>query len=624
LVRSAFATLLAAVFCATTLSAQTSQPTPTEPEATLQINSRAVLVDVLVTDQNGRQVHGLKSDAFRLEERGKPQTIAFFEEHTNAQPGVPRGPQGQPMSMPALPQNEYSNFSPFPEPPAVTVLLLDTLNTPLDGQNFVHKQALKFFKSEMPGTRMAIFAMGYRLSYIQGFTDDPRVLLSALTHKTNNGVGPPAIDVGGEQAGDIAMMPGIMKVSEIAAASGGSIPIGPSNLNGEYSASRTTDRALLTLQNLGRLANLLSGIPGRKNVIWFSEAFPLINRGSIDPVRSDALDQTMAELAAARVAIYPVDTRGTDPPEFYQASNNFRPVAQSDIMGNTGAQVLSLLGEDRYRAAARYTEETMADETGGKAFAGSNNIAGIIGAIASATADFYTLSYVPTNQQMDGRYRKIEVKVAGGRYSLSYRRGYSAIDAALPGSAMPVRAGRMHKLAAQNPGAVDPLSPFMDLGMPQTQQIVFRATVKPAAETPAANSGQATAPSATPPANPDRPTYPIVPKGSQSYMVNLAVDLSGLALSQDAAGSRNGALRLSLLTYDRYGNIVKRNDTQATLGIKPDVWEIYQKTGLPFNTEVQVPRGPYRLRIGIYDQGSGKVGTLEIPLDSVTVAQKTL
>jgi len=36
-----------------------------------------------------------------------------------------------------------------------------------------------------------------------------------------------------------------------------------------------------------------------------------------------------------------------------------------------------------------------------------------------------------------------------------------------------------------------------------------------------------------------------------------------------------------------------------------------------------VPKGQYWLRIGIYDQSSAKVGTLEIPLSSVTtVAQK--
>ena len=83
---------------------------------------------------------------------------------------------------------------------------------------------------------------------------------------------------------------------------------------------------------------------------------------------------------------------------------------------------------------------------------------------------------------MDGVFRKIDVKVAGGKYSLSYRRGYFAVDAALPGSAMSVRNQEVQKLVAQNPGAVDPLLPYMDLGMPQSEQILYKVRTVPAAE----------------------------------------------------------------------------------------------------------------------------------------------
>ena len=107
------------------------------------------------------------------------------------------------------------------------------------------------------------------------------------------------------------------------------------------------------------------------------------------------------------------------------------------------------------------------------------------------------------------------------------------------------------------------------------------------------------------------------------YKVDFAIDLSDLTFDQDADGQHKGALSLSILAYDRYGNIVSRKETQATLGIKPEVWEIYKKTGLLFSTQIEIPKGQYWLRIGLYDQSSAKVGTLEIPLSSVTtVAQK--
>ena len=39
-------------------------------EATLRVNSRAVLVDVIVTDRNGKPVQGLTKENFSLTEQG--------------------------------------------------------------------------------------------------------------------------------------------------------------------------------------------------------------------------------------------------------------------------------------------------------------------------------------------------------------------------------------------------------------------------------------------------------------------------------------------------------------------------------------------------------------------------
>jgi len=52
------------------LLAQTATPDANAPAPSLQINSRAVLVDVIVTDRNGKPVTGLKKDAFTVTEQG--------------------------------------------------------------------------------------------------------------------------------------------------------------------------------------------------------------------------------------------------------------------------------------------------------------------------------------------------------------------------------------------------------------------------------------------------------------------------------------------------------------------------------------------------------------------------
>src|ERR1035437_6509956 len=178
----ALACCIALIGLAVPLVAQTAAPDANTPIPPLRINSRAVLVDVIVTDSTGKPVTGLPKSAFTVTEQGKPQTISFFEENGLARPAQPV------VEMPKLPLDEFTNFSPFPPPPAVNVLLLDSLNTHMENQSVVHSQAMKFLKSAKPGTRTAIFTMGLGLHFIQGFNDDPAVLAAALNNKKNNEV----------------------------------------------------------------------------------------------------------------------------------------------------------------------------------------------------------------------------------------------------------------------------------------------------------------------------------------------------------------------------------------------------------------------------------------------------
>jgi len=577
------------------LFAQADTDAP-ESGATLHINSRAVLVDVIVTDSHGNPVTGLKQDAFSLADQGKAQTISYFEEHKAGEPA-------KAVEFPKMAPNVFTNFSPFPRPPAVTVLLLDSLNTHMENQSYVHAQAMKFLKTAKPGSRMAIFAMGLGLHFIQGFTDDPALLAAALNNKKNNEVQTSVMlkgqDESNAQANVIAMMSASMGNGATAASAGSIAAL--QNFFQENDNSRTVDRDLLTMENFQRLATFLNSFPGRKNVIWFSEAFPLVIGNGFDPRLGDVAAKTMDMLAAARVAIYPVDAAGSAPLAIYQAQTNM-PATMHDPVSLLDAQNSSRLNEDSDRNANQTTMKMVAEATGGKAFTNGNGLAQIIGDIAASSANFYSLSYSPTDTKMDGSYRKVEVKVQGGNYKLSYRRGYIALDDNLPGSGEMLREKAIHQLAEKNPGAVDPLLPFMDLGMPQSQQILYEAKIQPV------------------PVG-DRPE-PGDPKSAASrYTVDFAVDAKDLRLPQGPDGLRTGALNISLIAYDRYGNVMSRKDHIVQLQIKPDVWAVYQNTGVQLHADIAVPKGQYWLRTGIYDQKSRKVGTMEIPLGSVQTLQ---
>ncbi len=576
---------------------QTNNLEPDNPRTTLRINSRAVLVDVVVTDHNGAPVAGLKQDAFSLTEQGKPQTVSFFEEHR-------AGQQTAPVEIPELPPDVFSNFSPFPPPPAVNVLLLDSLNTRMENQSFVHKQAMTFLKNAKPGSRMAIFTMSLGLHFVQGFTDDPAVLVKALGNKKNNEVETSVMLKGQDESNAQANVIGMMSAAQgngATAASADAIAA-LSKFFQENDDSRTVDRVLVTLANLQRLASFLESFPGRKNVIWFSESFPLVISGNVDPQIADELGKTLAMLASARVALYPVYARGVAPYDLYQAQTQLNPSISNNIqMMSTTHDAMA--GDDMQRNAAHATMDRLAEETGGKAFKSTNGLSQVIGDISGSSGDFYTVSYTPTNAKMDGTFRVIDVKVAGGKYNLSFRHGYNAVDEDLPGAAQATRNRAVEKLAAQNPGAVDPLLPFMDLGMPQSEQILYKALIKllPAkAETPSTTDEKTTA------------------KGFPNrYSVNFAIDLKDVYLKLDADGLHKGNLNISLIVYDRYGNVVSRNDHRVALNIKPDVYAVFQNTGVQLHAEIDVPKGNYWLRTGVYDQATHKVGTMEIPLSSV-------
>ncbi|HEY2469182.1 MAG TPA: VWA domain-containing protein [Terracidiphilus sp.] len=614
--------VLAAMF-ATTLMAQGNDAPANSSETTLKVNSRAVLVDVIVTDHNGNPVRGLKQEDFRVLEQGKHQAIAYFEEHS-----APSFAQHeQKLELPTLPANVFTNFSPIPTPPVVNVLLLDSLNTPIDDQIYLKKAAQHYLKTLKPGTRLGIFTMEMRLSFIQGFSDDPAVLATAMGYRKNNKSEPAVLLQSQAESDAQQSVVALMQEQEAAGPNATATAVPPQAIEAfqqflqETRYAQDSDREYRTLQNLNELAAFLGSFPGRKNVIWMSGAFPLELFGQTSMRFEGEREKTINLLAAARVAVYPVDVRGATVSRFDTAENNITPTVQTvpqligpppgitDGAPNAGQGGFSggLVSERQAKNSSDSTMDMLAEQTGGKAFYNQNDLSRIINNVTSHSLDFYTLSYSPSDTKMDGTFRKIEVKVGDNEhYTLNYRRGYIARDQDLPGSAQ-ARQDEAAQHASQNPTRIDPLEPFMVFGMPQSEQILYKTLIQHMSPKPDAADAK-----------------PLVKGPTDRYSVDFALDVSDLGLKLDSDGLHNGTLNLSIIVYDKYGQLSSREDHLVKLSIKPDVWAVYQKTGLQLHGQVQVPKGQYWLRTGIYDEGTRKVGTLEVPLSSVhdSVASK--
>ena len=555
-------------------------------------NAQIVVLDVVVTGKNDRPVPGLHKEDFLVSEDGHPQTITYFEEETGAPPLQ--------ANLPALPPNVFSNIPRVKQSNTVTVLLLDTLNTPSADQSRVRAQMLKYLKSLQPGRRMAIFTLGTQLQFIQGFTDDPAMLVKAINQKSGSIDTSPLLPSTAETASDQERAAALMVYSPDAANK-------LRQFMADQSSARSGARLQITLEAFQQLAHYLAGIPGRKNLIWFSGAFPisifpdsgLPNGFGAQRDDQEALKKTDALLTSAQVAIYPIAAEGVVTDSLFSASSDARQAQQP------AAGTLQQAAQERNSNHAGMDQ--IAKYTGGKAFYGTNDLND---ALARATDDgshFYTLTYSSTNASRDGAFRRIQVKLATSGYQLAYRQGYYADNAKSAPSAPAQPAPNQ---------AADPLPPLMRAGLPDSTQIpltlhVTRGDAQTAAD-PAAKTGNQSL--ANPGQGGDNPNL----KGPLTrYMVDFVIPARGLQIDPIANGRRHLSIDAALLVYNHEGRNLNWMVRQFTLDMDAARYAVAQANGIKLRLQIDAPPDGAYLRGGVYDLNSNLAGTLEIPLRTV-------
>jgi len=567
---------------------QTAKPDSTE-RTTFRANVRRVLVDVVVTNAQDAPVTGLAQEQFQILEDRHPQTITSFEEHA----GLPDVPALQAK----LPPNTFSNLPLAKAGDAANILLLDALNTQMSDQSYVHAQMIKYINGIRPGTRLAIFTLAERLRFIQGFTGDPALLMAAVNGQ--NSAGNPQLsallqtseetDANNRAAAQIQQMAAATGSAQMQAAAAAL-----QQFQAETQSAQTGVRIQTTLEAMQQLARYLQGIPGRKNVIWFSGSFPLsifpdFSQGGANPARQyqDAVSRTANLLTAAQIAIYPIGAQGLAVDRHYDFSGPQSPkFANAQVM--TQYQVSDLYGGSLERTAAFAAMDELAKDTGGEAFYNTNGLNNALDRVLNHGTHYYTLTYSPANKKMDGRLRRIEVKVSGESYHLAYRRGYYATDETL------VQAAKLSPTA-------DPLRPLMDHGMPDSTAITYAMHVLSANPQPAPGAAHVG----------DNANL----KGPVTrYRVNLTVPVDHLTLDPASDGVRHGSVEVTLVGYDRDGKPLNWIVRMLQLTVRPDRYAAVQASGVSYNLEMDVPAADVYLRSGVYDQGSSQSGTLEIPL----------
>ena len=563
---------LLAGFPSRSLNAQEPAPAAPVQAPVIKVETRSVLVDVVATDKQGQAVPGLRENNFQITEDGTAQTISSFEEH--------KGAAATEIKLPPMPANVFTNFPTTRYADSVNILLLDLLNTQAQNQAFVRQQVAKYLTEVQPGTRLAVFALGSRLRLVSGFTTDFSGLSAALDDK-KLGVTPEVsrnLPTESNQYSDAEILRQMRKSQDA-----------PSAIDAveafqrDEAADRAAARIEVTLQAFQQIARYLSGIQVRKNLIWFSDNFPISfssdTRGKV-PKNQEHIQKTSDMLVAAQIAIYPVSALG--------------------VLGDPTFDASKLAGsrrelETRLRAN-QIAMETIAEETGGRAFSSANALDDALKDAVNNGSHYYTLGYSPANNKNDGKFRRIQVRVSDDGYQLSYRRGYYA-DKPLPES-------------ASEETADDPLMPLIGLGMPNFNQILYKVQVAPKNPQPSPNAPRA--------GSNTKLKAPFT-----RYDVNFAAALPDISMGVDSSGVRHGHIEVMLIAFDHDGNILNIVKKRSKLALEPKVYMATQAVGMQIHEEIDVPAGEVYLRTGIRDLNSGNCGTLGAPLNVSGGAQMT-
>lgn len=381
----------------------------------LRSETRLVQLNVIVETKKGRLIEDLKKEDFTLLDNGKAQNIALFSTES-AKAGAAGSPESDAKSV--LAPNVFGNrLRHSDEPPgSVNVILFDALNTSFTDQAYARTQILSFLKQLQPQDHVAIYLLTNRLKVINEFTQDSKSLLEAIKRF---------------QAMPSLMLANASELPVSVADTGITDPKGAqrvanllNDMHSKLSDVADAERVEITARAIEAIANHVAGIPGRKNLVWISGAFPVsISFSSNDnsPVDSQAqnftpqLERVARALNQSNMAIYPVDARGLLMGSASDASvaHPFSPYRPPGDMG---------IGQSE-----QSTMELLANRTGGHAYYNTNDIKGAIRRTLGDSRFTYTIGYYPDHGNWNGEYHTIQLRAKKPGVVLRYRKGYFAL-----------------------------------------------------------------------------------------------------------------------------------------------------------------------------------------------------
>lgn len=510
---------------------------------TLHVTTRLVVVNVVAHNKKGELVEGLTQRDFTILDNGKPQQIRVFSVKRSETKRVPSKP---------LPPNVFSNrvARGGDVPVNVAVILLDGLDTSFGDSVFARNEVIRFLRQMPPGERIALYVLGLKgLSVIQDFTSDPSPLMEAIRgFHTSPGEGSGTFGAGAH----LGAPP--MSESEALDRIEADMHDRPIPTENDY-------RMMSSLGAVAAIAGRLSGLPGRKSLIWVTDSVPypgeqVLRRHDVSLYRGmeQALRKAILALNQADVAVYPVDAHGLF----------VGPVKIGSVHGPDLAPLW--LGGDWI-----LDMDYWAKHTGGRAFYFTNGLSQAVRKALDDSKVSYTLGYYPSGVAWNGEYHRIKVLVDRKGVKVRYRRGYYATATTTNAHARPAR------------------------------------TLETAADSPLDSTGLGVTVRLTPTGNPT------------SRRLKVAIYVDGRGLTFQPENSRH---EVSFMVwagqYTQQGRLLEKKARKLSFKLNGANYHAALTGGLGLVIQEAVEPGARQLRVAVLDTASGKTGSVRIPLSSLS------
>lgn len=540
---------------------------PAGSQVTLRSVTRLVQITVVAQDHQGHPVTDLGRDDFLLFDSGEPREIKVFTVDRGD-----RGPSAVAVAGAGASEHVFTNTAPERSgATGVTVILLDSLNTEWTDQSLAIRNVIRFLSQVHPDDHIAVYSIGQTgFRVLHDFTTDASGLVARLA--SWNGEIPRANDRDmGDQLASVLNQTGAAD----------SVTLTPLPVT----RARTSE-SNATLAVMETLANRLAGIPGRKNVIWISNGFPMVEWGnlakaamsngkpilyrSLDPRNTSdtvtdtigdsqqfapPMDRAMHILNGANVAIYPIESRGL---RTYMPLPGGRASAPDRAQLGTPLDALDDQGDQQ-------AMQKIAQRTGGRAFTLNNDLLGAIHTAIDDSRVTYTLGFYPASAPQDGKFHPVSINLAARHgVTLRYRRGY--LDPPDTPGDLKQRKNDLEQAA---------LSPLDANAIPLTARLSLSTL-------------------------------------ERNYNLNLNISLSGLNL-QPEGETWSGEVDVFLLQRDQRGQELGRVNETITLGLKQASYERLLKTGALYRHEITLHPQTQVVRVVVRDARSGDLGSLTIP-----------